>query len=177
MSSLIVDSTTYDLPADEFQAQKVTQYNSVLVALAAAWAVWTPTLSGIVIGTGGSAALTGAFRRIGSLVFCRLYLKFGTSGQTLPTGDFTMTLPVTAITYPGTATIQPFGDVIARDVSSGDSAKGAVVFASTTTIKFRFLLSSGTYVTQNASSVPSGTVPFSWAVSDEIYLNFWFQAA
>lgn len=171
MSTIAIDNTAKDLPIDDYQEQKVVDYNAVFAALNAAWTSWTPTLSGIAIGTGGSAELTGKFRQIGKLVHCRLFLKFGTSGQTLPTGDFTFTLPVTSVTPAGTATVQGLGRASARDVSAGDVMSGFVVWASTTTIKLRFPLASGTYVVQNASSVPSGSVPFSWATGDEIYLD------
>lgn len=166
--SVHIDATEYDLPASEFEAQKITLFNLIFNALDAGWTTWTPTWVNLTVGNG---TVVAKYRQIGKLVVCRLSLVLGSTSSV--SGDFSFTLPVTSISYPGTATTQSIGTCQALD--AGVSAYlGQVVWASTTTAKLRFGGASGTYV---ISLAPSGSVPFSWGNTDELFTEFVYEAA
>src|SRR5687767_858390 len=102
MASIVVDNTTYTLPADEFTAQKVTSYNTPLNALNAAWTTWSPTWTNLTVGT---STVTARYRQIGKLVCCRLHIVLA-SGFAV-SGDIQFTLPVTRAAYGGSAGLHP----------------------------------------------------------------------
>lgn len=95
--AIIIDSTSYDLPADEFQAQKVTAYNAVFNALNVAWTAYVPTVAS---GTGTITTVgtkTARFRRIGKLIFFQADVTITTDG-TADT-NIQIGLPVTAAAF------------------------------------------------------------------------------
>lgn len=172
MSNLTIDTVANPLPTDDTVAQKVPLYNAPLAGMELAWTAWTPTWTNLTLGNG---TVTAKYRQIGKLVFCRLSLVFGTT--TSVSGDVTFSLPVTKATYGGNQTQMPLGLVTALDSSAGVTAEGMVKPATTTTCVMRFLLAGGTYVSIGGASVPSSTVPFTWASADEIHAQLCYEAA
>ena len=134
-----------------------------------AWQSWTPTLTNITLGAGGT--ITGAYTQIGKYVAARLSIVLGTAGAL--TGTALFTLPVTSVSYPGTATAQPLGWAEMLDVGVKQYA-GLVVWASTTTAGVAVQDSSGTYL---STAGTSATVPFTFGVGDEINCQFFYEAA
>lgn len=177
--TIVVGGVTYSLPVNDGVGEKVARYNEALEALAdavldstlpgVAWASWTPTWTNLSVGNG---TVVAKYSRIGKTVHCRLSLTFGSS--TSVSGSVLFTLPVTSVAYPGSAGITPLGQVVARDNSAPQVYFGLAAHFSTTQAVIRFNDSSGTYVVQ---AITSSTVPFTWAVSDEITVTFSYEAA
>lgn len=134
-----------------------------------AWQSWTPTWTNVTVGNG---TVTGRYTQVGKIVFCRLELVMGNTSST--SGDIQFTLPVTSISYPGTASAQVIGDSRGFDVSAVTIYPGSVVWGSTTVAYCRFENASGTYTTQ---TINTGTVPTTWGTSDEFSMNFFYEAA
>jgi hypothetical protein len=120
---------------------------------------YTPTWgnTGTANTTTGST-ITGFYSKIGKKVSFGIQLTWG-SGTVAGSGSWTFTLPLTAIAsgvYGGAhATIS--------DASTGNLYLGNVLSASTTTI----------VLYNNASPLApvSGTVPFTWATGDQVYIS------
>jgi len=174
------DGVTYQLPIDDSQASKVPQYNAALAALAAnlspsgaAWTSWTPTLTNIAIGTGGSAANVGKYFRVGKLVVCRLSIILGTAGASV-SGSVSFSLPVTRAANAGSAGGTAQGLARLLDVSVPNTYEASVCNLTTTTSVVIAWDASAAAVKQ---LVLSSTVPFTWAASDEINCQFWYEAA
>lgn len=136
---------------------------------AAAWPSWTPTWTNLTI---GNAVVTAKYVQIGKLVMCRLDVVFGTT--TSISGDVRFSMPVTRATYGGTSGIAQLGVLSAYDVSVTTAVQGCVINISTTEAMIRIQTAGGTYVNLVALS---STVPFTWATSDEIHTEFFYEAA
>lgn len=135
-----------------------------------AWQSWTPTLTNMAIGTGGSAELTGKYIQIGKTVFFRLKIVLGTSGQSVGS-NAVFSLPVTANS--GYLVGAPIGQNVAFDQPPG-YYPGPVFIASTTTAQFIFLNSS---INPAAASGTSSTIPFAWAAGDSLFVTGEYEAA
>lgn len=134
--------------------------------------VYTPTLSGVVVGSGGTN--TATWMQLGSTMHIYGNIVFGSSGQTFPTGTFTIALPSgwTSSEVDGT----PVGTARLRDSSVPATfpadlqiISGVLTVLSTT--------ASGTYTQYGGS--PSATVPFgaAWASGDSVVWSATLQAA
>lgn len=172
MPTFTVDNTAKHLPADEYQAEKVADINGVFAAVEAAWSSWTPTWTNLTLGNG---VVSAKYRQIGKLVVCRLSLVFGTttSVPSAPT-DIIFSLPVTRAAYGGTLGVAPLGSARIFDVSASASYLGIVNSNTTTTSAVRVLDASGTY---GKTVAASDLIPMTWATSDEIHVNFIYEAA
>lgn len=176
----------YPLPNDDTTSTKVIFYNETIQKILArlfgpvsaggfgqAWTAWTPSLTNIAIGTGGSALLTAKYVQIGKLVFCRVTIILGTSGASV-SGAIALSLPVTAITYPGsTVGVAPLGTAAFLDAATA-SYSGAVAWNSTTTVTLQPFDTSGTY---SKKVVTSATIPFAFGAGDEVHAEFVYEAA
>lgn len=130
---------------------------------------WTPTWTNLTLGNG---TVTAKYKKVGKMVHCRVHVLFGSS--TSISGSVTFTLPVTAATLPGTINLHALGRSRFYDASVPVGLDGVVTQNSTTTALLAVLDSSGTY----AKAVTlSSSVPFSWAVSDELTAVFSYEAA
>lgn len=169
MAHLTVDNVQKTLPVDEFQAQKVTSYNSALVAIDAAWTVWTPTWTNLSVGNG---TVTAKYRQIGRLVIAHLHVVFGSTTSISGAVDFT--LPVNRATYAGTAGLTSLGPARFFDTSVPAGNEGQIVNIAADKGRVYALNASGTYL---ASADLSSTIPFTWATGDEINAQLVYEAA
>ncbi len=136
-----------------------------------AWSSWTVTWTNVDVTTAPAATVVAKYKQIGKSVFARLSLVLG-AGSTV-TGLVIFSLPVTSVSYAGTASVQPLGFATAYD--SGSNVYVLIpVWISTTTAAFVVARTSGTYATQDAVT---GTVPFTFGTSDEINCEFFYEAA
>jgi hypothetical protein len=122
---------------------------------------YTPTLSGMAIGSGGSATNTADWSFAGGTLTVRGTITFGTSGSTFPSTTSTMSLPAgfTATS----SSPRPVGSCVFDD--AGALFPGVVTVNSTTTVRLFALNAASTYLSQ---VTPSSTIPFTWAASDAI---------
>ena len=136
-----------------------------------AWTAYTPTLTASTtnptLGTGSTAS--GAYCQIGKVVHFRARIEFGTSGMAAGTGDYYVSLPVTA--WSGYPASFPIGYVVIQDQSTGTRYNGLAVINSTTTV--RLDMSS-----TNANSIAAADAsPMAWAASDDIWINGTYEIA
>lgn len=125
---------------------------------------YTPTFTNITVGNG---TVSFKYVRIQKLVFVKGTLIFGST--TSITGSPSMTLPVTAVTYPGGT---PTGQI--RVVKPGFAYFGFTQPTSTTELAIRMYAVSGTLIQVGAINATS---PFTWATSDEMNIQFVYEAA
>jgi len=119
---------------------------------------WSPTTSGITLGTGGTVVAT--YVTIGKIEFGTILATLGTSG--VLTGDVSFTFRTT-ISKLGNAQVQLF--------DAGVLAYDGIADNNTTTIFARVKKrnASDYIITANLSA----TVPFTWGNTDNIRVQFW----
>lgn len=129
------------------------------------WQSYTATLTNLSGGT-----QTSRYCQIGKTVFYRFGYVLAGAGVA---GNVTFTLPVTSVSYSGTAGTQVVG--IGRILDSGTgSFECRAVWASTTTATIAVYNASATYL---SSTALTNLIPMTWAVSDEIYITGSYEAA
>lgn len=133
-------------------------------ALGDAWTAYTPTwgASGVAPAL-GNGTITGAWMNTGKLVIGRIFLTMG-STTTYGTGTYLFSLPFSSVVG---AQWFPVGGCTCRDTSAG-TTYGLVAF------------------TGGSATVAGGTdaggrvgqlVPFTWASTDTLGINFTYEAA
>ena len=134
-----------------------------------AWTTYTPTLTNIAVGTGGSAKNEGRYIRLGSLVMFEIQITLGTSGGSVPSGVICATLP--PITQQAanrcsfSARLRDAGTAIFHTMTDNSTIGRVDVYA---------VSASGTYA---SGATPSSTVPFTWAAYDEVIIWGFYEAA
>lgn len=131
---------------------------------------FTPTWTGLVVGTGGSAANEGLYIQIGKIVFVRTRLVFGNAGTTFPTNAY-HNLPVTAATY-NSSNSHPVGQcwfTVAGGNYLGIVAIGSI---SSTTAQPIVLTSAA-----GAVAGLTTTTPAAWAVGNSLMMEYWYEVA
>lgn len=130
---------------------------------------YTPTLSGMAIGTGGSAANTARLHYANGLLTVQGRIIFGTSGTTFPGSSITATLPSG---YTATEFYAQFEQAIGFVTFRDDgvlSYNGVVWLDSTSTVRFMALDNASTYERVAATGT---TIPFTWGAGDRITYQF-----
>ena len=135
---------------------------------------YTPSFTaGLTIGDG---TVTGAYCRVNNFVHVWGRIVFGST--TAVTGAVNLTVPVSIdATVAGTFLGTYIGQIGIRDFDGGTSYSGVVQTLGTagfpTRVALQVLDSSGTYLTGAALSA---TVPMTWAVSDTLWWNMYYEA-
>ena len=133
------------------------------------WKSYTPTLSGVTLGTGYT--LSAAWAQLGELVVVNFY--FALSSTSAITGDVSFSLPVNQASSNRSISA---GLATVVDASPATRYPGTVLLSGTPGYAFiRIMTASGTYVTNTAlsSSVPIAV----WTTSDAISANVIYEAA
>jgi hypothetical protein len=142
-----------------------THVRDNLKAIGDPWTSYTPTLTGITLGTGGTNV--GAYMQAGKFVNGRVIITLGTSGTL--TSAMAATLPVTPlITTDG----MPLGQAMMFDSSASNLVDGQCRWSnslSAAAIQYHL----GTATGANATA----TTPWTWAAGDRILLTFSYEAA
>jgi len=136
------------------------------------WITYTPTLTGVAIGTGGSATNTAAYRFVAGQVKVRGVITLGSSGSSV-SGTIVVTLPVTALAlrhpyqrYDGAATFYDLSAV--QNYYSAPTANNASV----TDINILSF-----YGTNGLRAGTGASTPFTWAAGDSISYDLTFDPA
>lgn len=114
-----------------------------------AWTAYTPTLTGITLGSGGTS--TFKYAQLGKIVFVRGVIALGTGGTVTGPADFSV--PVSAQVIFG-------GQTGYTQYYNGTNIwPGTCIAINSSTVRMQIINAAGTYaVGQDLSS----TVPFSW---------------
>ena len=136
---------------------------------AGAWTTFTPTLTGVNLGTGGTNS--GQYSVFNKILFMRGKFVLGTGGSV--TAGITIAMPTGTMAVSPTMQFQPNGSAVLTD--SGVASYFAVGLQSTTSLLVLYVVNSaGTYAT---AVTTSATVPFTWAVNDYCEWAFTIQVA
>lgn len=138
---------------------------------------YTPTLVGMVIGTGGTPIDTASFTftglPAGGTLTVEGKIKFGTAGTTFPAALSTIGLP-TGYSLIDTDPLNDLSSSVTyNDVSASQPYKGQVRPNTTTTVRLVITNVSGTLIQLGPTST---ILPFTWAINDEIYYKFTVRA-
>lgn len=131
---------------------------------ASAWIAYTPTLTNITLGTGGTSAFY--YQVVGKQVNVRGRIVLGTSGSLGGIPSFT--LPVNAVTS------NQFWNTSVRLLDFGTETYIGQVSLSTTGAQINCLGASGAYAT---SLTVNASRPMTWAVNDQMDISFTYEAA
>lgn len=121
----------------------------------------------------GNGTVTSKYIQTGKMVEAHVTIVSGST--TSVSGAIQLSLPVTSVSYAGTAFVPILGSAIYYDASAGTLFTGASCWGSTTTAAFRALnVSAVTYANWLNTSA---SIPMSWAVNDELHCQFTYEAA
>ena len=129
-----------------------------------AWIAYTPTLSNITLGSGGTSAFY--YQRVGKTVNVRGRITLGTSGAL--SGVATFTLPVNSVLA------DQFWDFGAILNDSGTTFYPGAVRVGTSTATVLATNAAGTYTTAVNTAL---NIPFTWAINDVINVGFTYESA
>ena len=125
------------------------------------WIAYTPTLSNITLGSGGTSAFY--YQVVGKQVNVRGRITLGTTGAL--TGVATFSLPINAITA------DQFWDAGAMLIDGANFYPG-MVRVGTSTATVLAIAASGTYTTAGNTAF---NIPFTWAMGDVINVGFSYE--
>lgn len=112
------------------------------LALGNSWTSYTPSWTNVSV---GNATVNFQYSQLGKTVIVRgSFIVGSTTGVT---GSIIFTLPVTSISYPGTANTQSLGVGNIYDTSASTLYDAGVLFSSTTTARLIVFPANGTWVT------------------------------
>ena len=140
--------------------------------LGGVWKEVTPTLTNMVIGTGGSAKNVQRYTKIGKTVHVRGEIIFGTSGSSV-SGIPIINLPVTAATIFVSAA-EPVGIAKVLDASPAGAYTCVMDLPDVTTVRLVAVKTDATYLTNAAANI---TVPITWTAGDAIMYQLTYEAA
>lgn len=129
-----------------------------------AWVAYTPTLSNITLGSGGTSSFF--YQRVGKMVNVRGRITLGGSGAL--SGVATFTLPVNAITA------DQFWQSGTIMNDSGTTFYPGVVRVGTSSATVLAFNAAGTHTTAVNTAF---NVPFTWASGDILNVGFSYEAA
>lgn len=136
-----------------------------------AWTGFTPTWTGLTVGTGGSAGNNGYYQQLGKLINFYIKTTLGTSGFSV--GGMQVAYPVAPSTNIPNRMV--FGHVLYYDSSSGAITSGKCYDgASSSLIDMLIDVASGTY---GGFAGTSSTTPFTWAAGDMVIVSGSYEAA
>lgn len=137
-----------------------------------AWTDYTPALTGSTSNPvlGASSTAVGRFQKVGRTVNGWLKIKFGTSGTSFGSGNYQVSLPVAAATVAaGVTIIQGSGYLFDNSANTPffivpyqDNAFSSSVLQ---------------LIYTNATVTVTPTNPFTWANTDEVVIQFRYEAA
>jgi hypothetical protein len=144
-----------------------TEIRDALTGIQAAWTSYVPSLTNVTLGTGGT--VVGNYLQIGKTIRFRALITLGTGGAL--TGGCQISLPVNALAALGNNNF-PVGISSLRDFSAGATVYGGC----------RMLAAAnGVAPVYNATATTSSdctaTAPWTWAVSDTIWVAGEYEAA
>lgn len=133
------------------------------------WQTWSPTLSGLNIGTGGSAGIVARYKQTGKTVEWYLQAILGASGFSV--GDIQFSPPV-AFSTTHTATRTPYGYGTMFDSSAGASG---IYISQVNVLSSNFRAMADDGIGKLAGT--GASLPFTWAAGDQIALRGSYEAA
>lgn len=161
--SVNVDGSTLEISSDALRAK---DGGITSAKLSLAWTGYTPVLTAATtnptLGSGSTA--DGRYVRIDDTILGWARIVFGTSGVAAGSGQYRVSLPVTA----SAGGSQPLGQALIFD-NSALIERACLARQFGTTDIFMFNVDNNTNVAHNS--------PWTWAASDAIHIGFFYEAA
>ncbi len=161
ITSPVEGQLAYISSSDSFTYHDGSGWQNLLFA--SAWIAYTPTLTNITLGSGGTSAFY--YQVVGKQVNVRGRITLGSTGAL--TGVATFTLPVNAILS------DQFWQSGCILNDSGTTFYQGVVRVGTSTATVLATNAAGTYTTAVNTSA---TIPFTWGSSDVINVGFSYES-
>lgn len=146
---------------ERVRASKLQTLSDILTARTGASGTWTPTLSGITVGTGGSAATVARYNRANKRVEYIFAVTLGSSGAAVANPP-TFTLPATPATYYGSTL--PIGIATYLDVSASQRWEGIAYNLSAAVATLFYATEAG----GGSGTSITNALPFTWAAGDQL---------
>lgn len=149
------------------------------------WTAYTPTLNGVTtdptLSNNASQVVVGAYAQTGKTVIGYASVRFGTAGVNAGSGSYSMTLPVPPVT-PETKGVDaiPLGSGYLTDLSTDLLIKftaTALVTVANGGVSGEAMLVVDGGKFMLGTGFASDAVPWTWAASDSIYVDFRYEAA
>lgn len=138
-----------------------TQLNAKPDGGASSWQSWTPSWTNFTLGNG---SITSRYSQIGKIVFISLTISWG-STTSATASSIAISLPISANTSGSN-----IGFGFLRDASAGIGYIGTMELSSSTAAIF-------CHNQSGSNSTVTATAPFTWAVSDTMKFNAFYEAA
>ena len=138
------------------------------------WVAYTPSFTGAttnpVLGTGGAAELAGRVQQSGKTARVAFIVRWGTSGTSFGSGQYSVSLPVAArsTTMTGLTAINVEGMMVCQDDSAGVFRVCSIQLGSTTTLIF---------IADSATANVSPSNPFTFANNDSLRASISYELA
>ena len=152
------------------------------LATPGAWATYTPTLTASgtdpTLSDDASHTATGAWTQMGKTVIGWVRIVFGTSGVAAGSGNYYVGLPVAGSTV---AVAEPAGTGYVLDASANflvetaSAGRIAVAAGGGGDDVLVLLRDGGAFL--SGTALVSAAVPWTWADSDQVVINFAYEAA
>lgn len=133
------------------------------------YTAYTPTWTNLTVGNGTQVS---AYCRVNNFVHYQGVLTFGSTTSITGSGAG-LSLPITSGSNFASTTLT-FGVVTYRDASGGFIVSGTATALTSTLLNLRAENASATY---SQPQFVSSLVPFTFAISDQILWNLYYQAA
>ena len=158
---------------DQFTEAMWDDYiKSNLNAIGDAWTSYTPSLTNLTLGTGGT--VNGYYVQAGKFVWVDIVAVLGSSGFSVSNNpEFGLPNSTTFAAH-YTTNVSTVGQALVVDQVALSRYQGYVRVQSSSAVAVGLANVSGSYV---ATSGVTSTVPFTWGAADEFHLHFWYQAA
>jgi hypothetical protein len=161
--------TIYETDTDLYRFYTGSAWEVVLSP--GAWISYTPTYTNFTLGNG---VVTARYRRTGRLVNAIVEIQLGSTSSV--SGDFSIAMPLAIRARTYTVPI-PVGEVIFQDDSTGNVYFGvANILGSTSTVSLRPINVTDA-LSYARTELTSSTVPMTWAASDRIALNAFYETS
>ncbi len=158
---------------DQFTEAMWDDYiKSNLNAIGDAWTSYTPALTNLTLGTGGT--VNGYYVEAGKFVWVDIVAVLGSSGFSVSNNpEFGLPNSTTFAAH-YTTNVSTVGSSLVVDQVALSRYQGYVRVQSSSAVAVGLANVSGSYV---ATSGVNATVPFTWGAADEFHLHFWYESA
>lgn len=142
------------------RASKLQTVTDLLTALTGPSDTWTPTLTNLAIGSGGSAGVSARYRRVGSWVYNgQISVVLGSSGASV-SGPPRFSLPAVPASHYGL--VFPIGLATYVDSNPGNRWEGLILHVGSGVGQFYYFTEAG----GGSGTVITSSAPFTWASGD-----------
>lgn len=153
-------------------AASLNKISGNLDAIGDAWTSYTPALTNLTLGTGGT--VNGYYVQAGKFVWVDIVAVLGSSGFSVSNNpEFGLPNSTTFAAH-YTTNVSTVGSALVVDQVALTRYQGYARVQSSSTVAMGLANVSGSYV---ATSGVNATVPFTWGATDEFHLHFWYESA